>query len=69
MSMKKNIEESLMDYDVTEINGQPTDEDVNNLMHNFTAMAISIHTSLGGREHGHIGMLLDGSDCIAFSNG
>ena len=69
MPMKEDIKESLKDCEVTKIDGQPMDEDVIKLMQELTTIAGSIPTSLREGGHGHIGMLLDDMEYVAFSIG
>eukprot|EP00804_Cyclotella_cryptica_P003440 CCRYP_002085-RA/>CCRYP_002085-RA protein AED:0.42 eAED:0.41 QI:0/0/0/1/0/0/2/0/285 len=69
MGIKQDIETSLKDYSVTKINGQPSDEDVTNLMREITEMLASIPTTNGGGSHGHISMIIDDAECRTFSTG
>lgn len=69
MGIRQEIEESFKAYDFTKIDGQPTDESLNLLIRELTNAAASIPTTLGGGNHGHVGMVVEESEYITFSNG
>ena len=69
MGVKQDIETSLKDYFFTKIDGQPTDEDVTNLIRELSEMLASVPTTNGGGSHGHIGMIIDDTEYHAFSTG
>ncbi|KAL7474037.1 hypothetical protein ACHAW6_000036, partial [Cyclotella cf. meneghiniana] len=69
MGIRQEIEESFKAYDFTKIDGQPTDESLNLLIRELTNAAASIPTTLGGGNHGHIGMVVEESEYITFLNG
>jgi hypothetical protein len=50
------------------IDGQPTDEDLNLLM-KVLSNAVGSATRNGGREHGHVSIVIDEAEYITFSNG
>jgi hypothetical protein len=56
-------------YEITNIDGQPTDEDLNLLIKELTNAAGSASTQNGGGEHGHVGMIINDAEYITFSNG
>ena len=58
---------SLEKYEITKIDGQPTDEDLNLLIKELTNAAGSVATRNGGEEHGHVGMVIDDAEYITFS--
>ncbi len=62
MGIKQDIEDSLEKFDITKIDGQPTDEDMNQLTRELGAMLATVPTTNGGGDHGHIGMILDNSE-------
>ncbi|KAL7474084.1 hypothetical protein ACHAW6_000078 [Cyclotella cf. meneghiniana] len=51
------------------IEGQPTDEDLNLLTKELTNAAGSVATQNGGREHGHVGMVIKRAEYVTFSQG
>ena len=61
MEVKQDIEKALKNGIVMKIDGQPTDEDLNQLEWELSALAVSIPTKNGGEMHGHVGMLLKDS--------
>ncbi len=69
MGICHDVEQGLEKYNITKIDGQPTDEDLNLLMKELTNAAGSVATQNGGGEHGHIGMVIDEAKYITFSNG
>jgi len=62
-----DIKQGLEKYEITKIDWQPTDEDLNLLAKELTNAAGSIATQIGGREHGHVGMVIDKAEYITFS--
>jgi hypothetical protein len=67
MGIKQDTEDSLKDFEFTKIDGQPTDEDLNQLTKECTNAASSISTTNGGGQHGHAGMVIPEADYITFS--
>ena len=59
MGIRHNVQQGLEKYEITKINGQPTDEDLNLLTKELTNAAGSVLTQNGGGEHGHVGMVVD----------
>ena len=59
MGIRHDVEEGLKKYEITRIEGQPTDEQLNLLTKELTNAAGSVATQNGGREHGHIGMVVE----------
>ena len=60
------VEEGLKKYEITKIDGQPTDEDLNLLAKELTNAAGSVATQNGGGEHGHVGMVVEEAKYITF---
>jgi len=58
----------LEKYEITKIDGQPKDEDLNLLIKELTNAAGSVANRNGGRDHGHIGTVIDEAEYITFSN-
>ena len=67
MGIRHDVEEGLEKYEITKIDGQPTDEDLNLLTKELTNAAGSVATRNGGREHGHVGMVVEEAEYITFS--
>ena len=69
MGIRHDVEQGLEKYEVTKIEGQPTDEDLNQLTKELTNAAGSVATQNGGGEHGHVGMVVDEAEYVTFSQG
>ncbi len=67
MGIRHNVEEGLDKYEITKIDGQPTDEDLNLLAKELINAAGSVTTQNGGREHGQVGMVVEDAEYITFS--
>jgi len=67
MGICHNVEQGLEKYKIMKIDGQPTDEDLNLLTKDLTNAAGSVATQNGGREHGHVGMVIDEPEYVTFS--
>ena len=67
MGYKQDAEEQIEAFQITQINGQPTDEDINKLVNKLTECAATIPTMNGGGSHGHIGMLINDTEYRTFS--
>ncbi len=68
MGIRHDIEQGLNKYEITVIDGQPMDEDLNLLTTELTNAAGSVATQNGGGEHGHVGMVIDQAEYITFSS-
>ena len=64
MGIRHDVEQGLEKYEITKIDGQPTDEDLNLLAKELINAAGSIATQNGGREHGHVGMVINEAEYI-----
>lgn len=69
MGIRHDVEEGLKKYEITRIEGQPTDEQLNLLTKELTNAAGSVATQNGGGEHGHVGMVVEQAEYITFSRG
>ena len=69
MGIRHDVEEGLEKYEITRIEGQPTDEDLNLLTKELTNAAGSVATQNGGGEHGHVGMVVEQAEYVTFSRG
>ena len=67
MGIRHDVEEGLEKYEITRIEGQPTDEDLNLLTKELTNAAGSVATQNGGGEHGHAGMVVEQAEYVTFS--
>eukprot|EP00804_Cyclotella_cryptica_P015656 CCRYP_003653-RA/>CCRYP_003653-RA protein AED:0.40 eAED:0.40 QI:0/0/0/1/0.5/0.66/3/0/324 len=64
MGIRHDVEEGLEKYEITKIDGQPTDEDLNKLTKELTNALGSVATELGGGEHA-----MSATEYITFSRG
>jgi hypothetical protein len=69
MGIRHDVEAGLEKYKVTKIEGQPTDEDLNQLTKELTNAAGSVATQNGGQEHGHVGMVIEEAEYVTLSRG
>ena len=69
MGIRHDVEQSLEKYEITHVDGQPKDEDLNLLIKELTNAAGSVATQNGGGEHGHVGMVIDDAEYVTFSKG
>ena len=54
-----NYRDTLFQYpDLTQIHGEPTYESLRVIQNQLKANARSVHTTLGGGQHGHLGLVL-----------
>jgi len=67
MGIRHNVEQGLDKYEITKIDGQPMDEDLNLLTKESTNAVGSVATQNGGREHDHVGMVIDEAEYVTFS--
>eukprot|EP00804_Cyclotella_cryptica_P025159 CCRYP_013002-RA/>CCRYP_013002-RA protein AED:0.40 eAED:0.39 QI:0/0/0/1/1/1/2/0/274 len=67
MGYKQGAEEQIEAFQITRINGQPTDEDIDKLVNELTECAATIPTTNGGGSHGHMGMLIEDAKYCTFS--
>ena len=67
MGYKQDAEEQIEAFQITRINGQPTDEDIDKLVNELTECAATIPTTNGGGSHGHMGMLIEDAEYRTFS--
>ena len=67
MGLRADIIQGLKKYEITKIEGQPTEEDLTQLILELSNALGSVATELGGGEHGHVGMVIDEMEYITFS--
>ncbi len=56
--VQAEIRKTVAEFVVTEVRGQPTNQDIDHLKEELIAVASSIPMMLGGGNNGHAGMLL-----------
>ena len=66
---RQEVEESLRDYFITKIDGQPSKKDLSKLKMELSKGLASIPTQNGGGWHGHIGLIIPDTEYITFSYG
>ncbi|KAL7480144.1 hypothetical protein ACHAW6_005850 [Cyclotella cf. meneghiniana] len=69
MDIKQDIKESLEKFDITKIDGQPTNKDMNQLTSELGAMLATVPITNGGGDHGYIGMILSETKYTTFLTG
>jgi hypothetical protein len=68
MGIKQDVEESLKDYFITKIDGQPSEEAITKLKLELSEGLASIPTLNGGGRHGHIGLIIPTTEYTTFSH-
>ncbi|KAL7489254.1 hypothetical protein ACHAW6_014843 [Cyclotella cf. meneghiniana] len=68
MGIKQDVEESLKDYFITKIDGQPSEEAISKLKLELSSGLASIPTLNGGGRHGHIGLIIPTAEYTTFSH-
>jgi len=64
-----NYRETHFEYpDLTKIVGCPTYDTLHLLKNEIKANAISVHSNLGGRQHGHLGLAISPESYACVSN-
>jgi hypothetical protein len=63
--MRKAVAKCAM----TKIHGQPTNQDINFLDNELTAISLSFPSGLGGGLHGHAGLVTSDADYAIFAPG
>ena len=65
--LRADIIQGLEKYEITKIEGQPTEEDLTKLILELSSALGSVATTLGGGEHGHVGLIIDETEYVTFS--
>ena len=58
MGIRTDIRDEIRKETVTKIHGQPTSHDLTNLEKEIIAILANIPTTLGGGNHGHLGLVM-----------
>lgn len=58
MGILQDVFNALQAFEITKIDGQPTDDDINKLTTQLTAALVTILTGNGGGKLGHIGIVV-----------
>jgi hypothetical protein len=69
MGILQDVFNALQAFEITKIDGQPTDDDINKLTTQLTAALVTISTSNGGGQLGHIGIVVPETRYIVLSKG
>ena len=67
MGIKQDVKESLKDYFITKIDGQPSKEAISKLKLELSEGLASIPTLNGGGQHGHIGLIIPTAEYTTFA--
>lgn len=69
MGVYQDVFDQLKNFEISSIDGQPTDEDINKLTTQLTAALVTIETENGGGKLGHIGIVVPEHRYITLSGG
>ena len=69
MGILQDVFNALQAFEITKIDMQPTDDDINKLTTQLTAAILTISTTNGGGTLGHIGIVVPESRYVALSRG
>ena len=69
MGILQDVFNALQAFEITKIDGQPTDDDINKLTTQLTAALVTISTANGGGKLGHIGIVVPDSRYVVLSKG
>ena len=59
---EQETQKAVAEFNMTKVLGQPTNQDIDLLVNELTAIASSFPTSLGGGLHGHAGLVKSVAD-------
>ena len=62
MGIRTDIRNEICKETVTKIHGQPTSHDLTNLEKEIISILANIPTTLGGGNHGYVGVIMDPTD-------
>ena len=66
MGILQDVFNALQAFEITKIDGQPTDDDINKLTTQLTAALVTISTGNGGGKLGHIGIVVPESQYVVY---
>jgi hypothetical protein len=66
---EQEVRKAVAECTVTKISGQPTNQDLDRLEEELTAIASSFPSELGGGAHGHAGLVRNAADYALFAPG
>ena len=69
MGIRTDIRDEIRKATVTKIHGQPTSHDLTNLEKEIISILANIPTTLGGGNHGHVGVIMDQVDYNTMTTG
>ena len=69
MGIVQDVYNALKAFEITKIDGQPTDDDINKLTTQLTAALVTISTGNGGGKLGHIGIAVPETRYVVLSTG
>ncbi len=69
MGIRTDIRDEIRKKSVTKIHGQPTSHDLTNLEKEIISILANIPTTLGGGNHGHVGVIMDPTDYSTMTGG
>ena len=69
MGVYQNVFDALKGFEISKIDGQPTDEDINKLRTQLTAALVIIETKNSGVRLGHIGIIVPEPRYLILSGG
>ena len=67
MGIRTEIRDEIRKETVTKIHGQPTSHDLTNLEKEIISILANIPTTLGGGNHGHVGVIMNPMDYMTGS--
>jgi hypothetical protein len=68
-NLEQEMRKAIAKCTVTKIHGQSTNQDIGHLDDELTAIASSFPSKLGGRIHGHVGLVKNVADYKLFAPG
>lgn len=69
MGIRTDTRDELRKETVTKIHGQPTSHDLTNLEKEIISILANIPTTLGGGNHGHVGVIMDPTEYNTMTGG
>ena len=69
MGIRTDIRDEIRKETVTKIHGQPTSHDLTNLEREIISILANIPTTLGGGNHGHVGVIMNPTEYNTMTEG